>query len=320
MMADVKPHIAVVIPNWNGAHHLPECLTSLREQSLKPVEVIVVDNGSSDGTLALLASSFPEVRVIRLLENRGFAVAVNEGIRASEGEYILLLNNDTCLDRDCMRHLRERMEDPEQWASVGCRMVNYFDHSLIDSAGDMITRSGLIAPRGHGEPNDGRYTMREEVFGACAGAAMYRRSLFDHIGGFDEDFVSYFEDADLSFRARLAGHRCVYEPQAICYHKRGATGDVIATGYPLRMMERNLPQYIIKNLPGALLLRLLPILLAVRARHVFDATRRGSLAVVLGGMREGAGLLWKALRKRRDIQSLRTVSTSELMRWIRRKG
>jgi GT2 family glycosyltransferase len=317
----VPPHsVSVVIPNWNGAVHLPECLDSIDAQTLKPLEVIVVDNGSTDDSLQLLARMFSKVIVVRLSSNRGFAAAVNEGIRISRGEFVFLLNNDTRLDEDCIRLMVDRLVASSEWSTVACKMVNYFDNSLIDGAGDMLTRSGLMATRGHGEPDDGRFGKSDEVFGACAGAALYRRSMFEEIGGFDEDFISYLEDADMAFRARLGGYRCVYEPAAICFHKRGATAARMIAAYPARMFERNIPQYVVKNMPLRMLFSRAPLLAASRLRHWYKSALAGQLRPVITGFAEGLALLPGALKKRREVQKLRRIPASTLLDWAGRKS
>jgi len=226
-MTATSPQATVVIPNWNGAHHLTDCLDSLREQTLTSFEVIVVDNGSADHSIELITTSYScsWVRLIALTDNRGFSAAVNAGIRASSSPYIVLLNNDTRARPDWLERLVFAMEQQPGAAFGASRMLRWDPPHDIDSAGDRFSLwLGAGANIGAGMPADS-LTEPAWVFGACAGAAIYRRGLFDDIGLFDEDFFLIFEDVDLDLRAQVAGYRCLYVPDAVVYHKRGASTD-----------------------------------------------------------------------------------------------
>lgn len=219
------PVISVVIPNWNGAHHLPECLESLSQQRFRVFETVVVDNGSSDGSLKLLAREFPWVRVIARHDNGGFSTAVNDGIRQTDSPFVVLLNNDTRADPGWLQALHDGLLRYPEASMAASRMLLYDPPHAVDSAGDGYSlRGGAGYNLAAGEPAD---SVDEDawVFGACAGAAIYRRSLFDDIGLFDEDFFLVFEDVDLDLRAQVAGHRCIYLADAIVHHKRGASTD-----------------------------------------------------------------------------------------------
>jgi GT2 family glycosyltransferase len=216
---------SVIIPTWNGYDLLRDALDSLRRQTFTDAEIIVVDNGSSDGTSELIAVEYPEVRVIQLAENRGFAVAVNEGIRASSGEVVVLMNNDTIAEPGWLKALVETMSLAPDIAACASRMLIASAPDRIDSAGD---RMGLFASAvGHGEPDGPRFTVAREVLTASAGAAAYRRSALDEVGLFDERFFAYFEDVDLGLRLRLAGYRCMYAPEARILHVGSATASRI---------------------------------------------------------------------------------------------
>ena len=308
--------MSVIIPNWNGLAHLESCLDSLSQQTRPPDETIVVDNGSTDGSIPFITSRFPWVRVVPLQENMGFAFAVNRGIEAANGEFIALINNDTALAPLWVETMVEALKANDHAGSAACKMLRFFERSIIDAAGDVLTRSGSPYSRGSEEPDDGRYNSREWVFGACAGASIVRKEVFRKIGLFDEDFISYYEDVDFAFRAQLAGFRCLYVPEAICFHKRGATS-VALSGYAARFQERNLTCLYVKDFPALLLISKLPIILASRVRRLFRLLLAGSGMHAVRGTLEGVTLAPKMLAKRMAVQRTRTSSIAYLRTLMR---
>lgn len=247
--------ISVIIVNYNGKDYLEQCLRSLATQTICDHEVIVVDNASSDGSVAYLEEHFPDAKLVQSRENFGFAGGVNAGIRAASGEYIMTLNNDTRLDPDCLFHLLAVMDQDESVGMVAAKML-FFDRR-INSTGICISRSGAAWDRGMYEEDCGQYDRIEEVFGPCAGAALYRRLMLDEVGLFDEDFFLYMEDVDLAFRARLLGWRCVYTPYAQVYHFHGGTAGV-GSELVVYYGNRNILWYVLKDYPIHILLTSLP--------------------------------------------------------------
>lgn len=215
--------VAVVIPSWNGEALLPACLESLRRQSLPPAEVLVVDNGSNDASLALLDRSFPEVRAISLATNRGFAAAVNAGIRATSTEYVALLNNDAEAEPGWLAALVAAAER-ERAGMVASKILDADDPNRIEGIGLEVDGDGNPRQIGRGEPDGPPFAAARNVFGPIGAAALYRRDLFEDVGVFDEDFFAYLEDVDLAWRARRAGWCCIYEPDAVVRHRRASTG------------------------------------------------------------------------------------------------
>jgi hypothetical protein len=234
---------------------------------------------------------------------------VNRGIETATGKIIALLNNDIELDTFWLEYLMTALESDRSLGSVACKMLNFYDRAVIDAVGDAITKVGSPFSRGFAEKDHGQYNKREFIFGACAGAALFKREVFDRVGLFDEDFISYYEDIDLSFRAQLAGFKCLYVPEAICYHKRGATGNRIAD-LPVRMCERNLTAYLFKDLPLPILLSRFPFILASRMRRIYRSMRAGMTKATWVGLFEGILLVPSSLKKRSHIQRTRTVSLS----------
>ncbi|HKZ27184.1 MAG TPA: glycosyltransferase family 2 protein [Rubrobacteraceae bacterium] len=302
----MTPCVTVVIPNWNGERLLSTCLGSLHKQSFRDFETIVVDNGSTDGSVALVNRNFPKVRVLTLGENRGFSAAVNAGIKASRAEYVALLNNDTETDPEWLGALVRAAETHPEAGLFATKLVDFYDRRLLDGAGDALRRSGLPYRLGHGEPDRGQYDRPGFVLSACAAAALYRQSMLDDVGLFDEDFFAYCEDGDLSMRAQLAGYRCLYVPEAIVYHM-GSASTGKRSPFATRLGTRNGLCLLVKNLPAALVPRMLPFVLAGQLSRLLVATLTSTLRAHLRGLAGTLVLLPQMLEKRQEIQKRRQV-------------
>jgi hypothetical protein len=239
----------VVIPNWNGLRWLPRCLESLAAQELAPAEVIVVDNGSDDGSLEYLRAHPLAVRVIEMGSNTGFAVAANRGLRAAGRELVALLNTDVVLEPDWLRRMAGALAADLQAASVTGKMLDLADRRYVYDAGDVLRRDGACEQRGRFLPDDGRWDTPGEVFGACAGAAIYRRSVVLAAGGFDERYFAYLEDVDLALRLRLAGWRCRYEPAVALHAGEGSSHQLAGAHHYL--VQRNTLLLVGKAFPPA---------------------------------------------------------------------
>lgn len=242
-------HVAVVVPNWNGADRLSACLDSLLTQSLE-ARIIVVDNGSVDGSMELLAK-YPAVEVIRHEKNLGFAGGVNAGFRLAMDmgfKYVATLNNDAVADKDWLKRLVDVLSDNSKVGIVTSKILSA-DGRKIDSTGDYLTVWGLPYPRGRGESDLDKYDSETDIFGASGGASLYRVSMLKEIGLFDEDFFAYYEDVDLSFRAQLADWKVRYVPKAVVYHQIGATSGKLK-GFTAYQTMKNQPLTLYKNLPG----------------------------------------------------------------------
>lgn len=305
--------VFIIIPNFNGLKHLKDCFDSLQRQSFKDFGVILVDNNSADDSVAFTRNNYPDVRILKMSTNTGFAKAVNEGIKEALGQegckYIILLNNDTECDADFLREML-RAVNMKDAGSGACKMLNFRDRSMIDDAGDFIKPLGSPYARGFGEKDEGQYDKAEYIFGACAGAAIYKREVFEEAGFFDEDFFAYYEDVDFSFRLQLLGYRCYYNPKAVCYHKRGATTSGMS-GFQTMLCEKNLIALRIKNYPGRLYLYSFPFFAAVRVKRYLIFLFRHSpslFASAVKGYIQGLGEIGNSLRKRKDIIKKKRVS------------
>jgi GT2 family glycosyltransferase len=290
----VSPAVAVsvVIPVWNGRRWLDGCLQSLSSQTLSPGEVLAVDNGSTDGSVAHLRSRYPQVHVIALPTNTGFAHAVNEGLRVAAGEFVALLNTDVILEPDWMeRMVTALLADPDA-ASVACKMLQLSDDSLIYDAGDLLRRDGACEQRGRFCRDDGTWDDPGEVFGACAGAALYRRDAVRAVGGFDERYFAYLEDVDLAVALRAAGWRCRYEPAVARHAGEGSSSQL--RGAHNRLVARNTLLLVAKWFPA----RWLPMVAYRQAGWLWHAWRERRLRAQLTGLAQGAALAVGAINRR----------------------
>ncbi len=306
-----------MIPNWNGRRFLQACLTSLRKQSFRNFETLLIDNGSMDGSLDFTARNFPEVRTIPLGENRGFSVAVNAGIGASRTGLVALLNNDTEQDPEWLASLARAADKHPEAGFFASKLVDFHDRRFLDGAGDALRLSGLPYRLGHGERDRRQFDAPGYVFGACAAAALYRRDMLEEVGLFDENFVSYCEDADLSFRAQLAGYRCRYVPEAVVYHMGSASTGGKRSPTATRLGTRNSFSLLVKNLPLSAVPHVAPFFLAGQLVRLLTAAATGSLRAHLDGLAGAWRHLPLMLEKRKEIQKGKRVPDAEVRRLLR---
>ena len=252
MKDSASPLISVVVLNWNGGRIVEKCLMSLRDQSYYPLEIIVVDNASTDKSIDLIRKRFPEVKLIVNDKNLGFGGGNNVGIRASHGEYIMILNNDARLDPDCIKELKRSIEKDKQYGASASKIFLDGKKNLLDAAGITIYQDGLAIGRGRLENAD-YYRKEEEVFFASGCACLFRKEMLDDIGLFDEEFFAYADDTDMGWRARLAGWKCIYNPKAVVYHLHSASTSAYS---PLKafLVERNRMWVAMKYFPVSLLI------------------------------------------------------------------
>lgn len=303
--------ISVVVLNYNGRRYLKRCISSLSVQSYGDFEVIVVDNGSTDESVEYLKTHFPQVKIVRNEYNLGFAGGINAGIEHAEGKYILTLNNDTQADMNFVERLAEAMDSDKAVGMCASKML--VPDGRINSTGICLSRSGAAWDRGMFEPDEGQYEELEEVFGPCAGAALYRKEMLDEIGLFDEDFFLYMEDVDLAFRARLAGWRCIYVPGAEVYHFHGGTagfGSDLAVYYG----NRNIVWYTLKDFPTGILITSLPWIVGRNLAVIPYYMLLGQGKTILRSKLDALKGVLKMLRKRSGV--VRRVPDREISRYI----
>jgi GT2 family glycosyltransferase len=291
--------ISTVVVNYNGRIYLESCLKTLAVQTYPEYEVIVVDNASTDDSTAWVAEHYPDFHLLRAPSNLGFAGGNNLGIRTARGEFIATLNNDTELEPDYLERLSAPMCEPRVGMCASL-MLQFGQRDRIDSAGIGVDRAGFAWNLQAGKPADGA-TTEERVWGACAGAALYRRAMLDEIGLFDEDYFGFYEDADLAWRARLAGWRCILVPAARVYHVHGGSFRQGST-QKLYLLARNRWRTILKDYPMPELALNMPLILGADLLSLLSALLRyRSIAPLLGRVDALRGVR-NVLRKRRGVQ------------------
>lgn len=309
-MTERRPSVSVIIVNWNGERFIRDCFLSLEAQSFRDFEVVFVDNASSDGSLPTakkVSSAIGlSVKFVGLPVNTGFTGGNIEGLKHSSGEYIALLNNDTVASEGWLGALVGAMEaHPEVGICASKLIVAGTD--IIDSAGDVFTTALKACKRGEGLPSS-HHTAQELVFGACAGAALYRRSMLDEIGFFDDDFFLIFEDADLNFRAQLSGWKCLFVPDALVQHRVGASikrlGEA-ATTHALR----NSRIVILKDIPASVILAHLPCFVADEIVVMLYHIRIGRFRSYLRGNYEFLKSLSYYMKKRSRVMRTKKVTS-----------
>ena len=317
-----------MIVNWNRKELLRACLTSLAAQRDVSFETIVVDNGSGDGSADMAEGEFG-ARVIRNGENRGFCAANNQGIAVARGEFVALLNNDAEAEPGWLAELARACASRAEVGMAASKMLVWEDPRRIDKVGHLIFPDGQNRGRGSGALDEGQFDREEDVLWPDGCAAMYRKRMLDEIGGFDEDFFAYGDDAELGLRARIAGWKCVYAPRAVVRHHRGSTLGK-GSGRRLELIERNRVLLAVKLFPWSLLW-LNPVYFAVRlvagatiaGKGEGDTAHFPGLAGKLRIARALAAGDWQALRmtprmlrKRAEIARLRRLGPAEVRRLI----
>jgi GT2 family glycosyltransferase len=327
-----KQLISVVVLNWNGIKVLNQCLGSLRTQTYTPLEIIVVDNSSTDDSVDFIRERFPDVRLVVNGRNLGFGGGNNVGILASRGRYIMMLNNDTRLDSKCIEELKMSIEKDDGYGACASKILLEYEDNLIDAAGIVVCPDGLSIGRGRLEKGD-RYDEEMEVFFASDCACLYRREMLEDIGLYDEDFFAYADETDMGWRAQLAGWRCIYNPKAVVHHFHSASSGTYSP-FKAFLVERNRIWVAIKNFPLPLLVfgqfytfwrYLLQAYGAfagkgAAGRFTSDFSKIKLVKILIKVYLS----LWKQLplmlRKRRAIQKKKRISNQEVFRLIRQFG
>jgi GT2 family glycosyltransferase len=331
-MKSDQPLISIVVLNWNGQQVVEKCLKSLQEQTYDLLELIVVDNASTDGSAELVEKGFPDVKLIVNKTNLGFGGGNNVGIKASQGRYIMMLNNDTRLDSKCIEELRTSIEKDDRYGACASKILLEYEDNLIDAAGIVVCPDGLSIGRGRLEKGN-TYDEEAEVFFASDCACLYRREMLEDIGLYDEDFFAYADETDMGWRAQLAGWKCIYNPKAVVYHFHSASAGTYSP-FKAYLVERNRIWVAIKSFPISLLIfgqfytfwrYLLQAYGALTGKGAAGRfTSDFSKAELIKILMKVYLSLWKQLplmlRKRKAIQKKKRISNQEVFRLIRQFG
>lgn len=305
----------VVIPNLNGRKYLKDCLDSLREQSRQDFSIVLIDNGSNDGSAGYVEAYYPEVEVVRFPDNQGFCRAVNEGILRSQTPYVILLNNDIICDKAFVEELVGAMEQEPRCFSCAAKMLQMHHPERMDNAGDYYSAFGWAFALGKGKPA-ARYNKKRAVFSACAGAAIYRRSVFEKIGLFDEVHFAYLEDIDVAYRARIAGYRNLYIPKAIVRHVGSATSGSVYNEFKIRHSSRNSVYLIYKNMPWPQIVLNLPFLAAGFLIKTLFFVKKGFGKEYVTGLGKGMAICKKDKKVTFDSRNLKHYGRIQLELWL----
>lgn len=330
-MTPTLPRISVVVVNWNGRRFLQPCLDSLLRQTDCDYEIILVDNGSTDGSVAFVKARYPTVTVIENPRNEGFARGANLGIRVGRGELVALLNNDAVASPQWLAELAKEFTTDPRIGLCGSKLLRQEDPQIIDHAGHLFYPDGILPGRGCGELDVGQYDRPEEILSPDGSAVMYRKAMLDEIGGFDEQFFAYGEDSELGLRAQLWGWRCRYVPTAVVYHVRSGT---LGRSHPLKAMlvERNRLWLAVKLFPLPLL-AITPLFTLVRyfwqtysvfaqqgsaGRFAAQHSKRKLVFALIYAYGSGIAGLPEIVRKRWAIRRNRRLCDLEFIRLVRR--
>ena len=307
--------VSVVIPNFNGIAFLDSVLASLEGQTLSNFEVILVDNGSTDGSCSFVTANYPWVHLIELSENFGFCGAVNAGIRAAKAPYVLLLNNDTEVKEDFVEEMLAAIRRHKNAFSCGARMVQYHDRDRLDDVGNYYCALGWAFARGRGEDIHA-YETEDKIFSACAGAAIYRKKIIEKIGYFDEEHFAYLEDTDIGYRARIYGYENWYAPKAIVYHVGSGTSGSRYNQFKTRYSSRNNIYLIYKNMPLLQIILNLPFLVAgFLVKFLFFAVK-GMGKEYAAGIKNGFSISMKNKKVPFRMKHLPNYCKIQLELWI----
>ncbi len=307
--------VSVIIPNYQGEKFIRGCLDSLRQQTFTDFKVIVVDNLSPDGSADIVEKEYGDVTLLRLSDNFGFSRAVNEGIKISDTPYVILLNNDTKADPSFVERLVSAIREDDRIFSVSAKMLNMSEPDKIDGAGDLYCALGWAFSRGR-DKKASRYEKKCDIFASCGGAAIYRRSVLDEIGWFDEFHFAYLEDVDIGYRARIMGYRNVYEPGAKVLHYGSGVSGSRHNDFKVRLSARNNMYIVMKNMPSLQILINLPFLILGFGVKALYFIIRGYGRAYLSGIKRGYLLCRESRKYPYSGRNLKNYCRIQLELWL----
>lgn len=289
----------IVIPNFNGMKYIENCMKSIYTNI--PCDVVIVDNASTDGSREWISQNCAEHKLIYNDENKGFCGAVNQGILASETEYVILLNNDTEVDDNFVAELEKIMDENPKAFSASAKLISLHDKTKIDDAGDYYCALGWAFAKGKGK-NPDTFNCDKKIFAACGGAAIYRKEVFDKIGLFDENHFAYLEDIDIGYRAKIYGYDNLFAHKALVYHAGSATSGSRYNVFKTRLSSRNSVYLIHKNMPFLQWIINLPFLLLGYLVKTAFFIKKGMGKEYLAGVGRGIGLSFSKEGRERKVK------------------
>jgi GT2 family glycosyltransferase len=308
----VNSAITVIVVNWNGGALLAECLRHLEMQTFKSARVLVLDNASSDGSIAAAGIPANNIELLQLDVNLGFAAANNRALAQCDTEFVALLNPDAFPEPDWLECLLAAAHSNPEVAAFGSRQLCYDNPEILDGTGDTYHMSGLAWRERYGMRQQSQDLLSREIFSPCAAAALYRRQALLDAGGFDEDFFCYVEDVDLGFRLRLSGYKALYVPDAVIHHVGSASTGGEWSDFAVYHGFRNPVWVFIKNMPCILFWLLLPLHVALNLASILLFSIRGQGRVILKSKKDALLGIPRMWRKRREIQKNRVGSTGTI--------
>jgi len=306
-----SPAVSIIVLNWNGEHYLQHCLDAIAAQTFDDYEVLVLDNASTDGSAESVPMRWPSFRLVKFDQNLGFAVGNNQGAKIARGRWVAFLNNDAFPEPEWLASLMQAAQTQAEFSFFSSRLVNSDDTNLTQDTGDICHVSGFAWPRDNNCPAQSAHLQSGEVFSPCAAAALYEREVFLEVGGFDEQFVSHYEDVDIGFRLRLRGYRCLYIPEAVVAHV-GSASYGRESDRTVYQVQRNVVWSFIANMPGGLFWKYLPAHLFANLVFLIYYSLRGQWKAVWRAKWHAARALPALLQKRNRIQSLLRVQPGEI--------
>ena len=307
-------NVSIVIPNYNGKHFLENCLKAVFSQTIENMEVIVVDNGSTDGSQEYL-NTYPGVRVLKMDKNYGFCGAVNAGIKEAASEYVILLNNDTEVEPDFAKELLTAIKADDRIFSCSSKMVQYHDRARMDDAGDYYCALGWAFGRGKGGPVE-NYDTPVNIFASCAGAAIYRKKMLESLGYFDEKHFAYLEDIDIGYRARIHGYKNVYAPKAVVFHVGSGFSGSAHNAFKVKLSSRNSVYIAYKNMPFLQIIVNSPFLLFGHLVKWLFFLKKGLGKDYVQGVKEGFTLCKREKKVRFLWKNLPNYLVIQLELWL----
>lgn len=309
------PEIFIIIPTWNNANMIHQCLGCLAQQTIQDFEIIIIDNASSDGSIKNLREKWLNltIQIEKLDKNKGYAIANNIGARLAHGKWLALLNADAFPEPDWLEKLLKAAKESQEFSVFASRQLQANSPELLDGAGDAYHMTGLAWRQHYNQPAKDYGHQSEEVFSVCPTAALYSREEFLKVGGFDEDYFSYFEDVDLGFRLRLSGAKCLYVPEAVVHHV-GSASTGKRSDFSVYYGYRNMIWTFIKNMPSPLFWVFLPLHVSAIFFFAVYLTLRGQGKVIWKAIFDAIGGLPKMIEKRKSIQKNKKIKAGELLR------